>query len=214
MIRRIYILFAVLVVGGCSSFVKPCSPFTADDLVYVVEQGWHVEIGLPVEELDEDLAFFHAVFPGARVIMFGYGKQTFITAPPDTLSEYFLGPFPGPAVIQTVGLKVTPLEAYPPENTITLILPAGGRRALSAYIRKDLTQNMSRAPMVVTQSTDPNGLFYASESEYSLTHTCNTWIADALHAAGFPISGNGVIFSYQVMARVETVAETQCGSVR
>jgi hypothetical protein len=182
--------------------------------VYVVEQGWHAEIGIPVEELGKDLAFYREVFSGARVIMFGYGKKTFFTAPPDTISEYFLGPVPGPAVIHVVGLRITPLKAYPPEDTVTLALPPGGSQALSAYIWKDLAKGASGKPIMVAPSTDPAGLFYAVESEYNPFHTCNTWTADALHAAGLPLSSENIIFSGQVMARVDETAENQCRLIR
>ena len=111
-------------VSACSPVTRPCPPITSGDLIYVVAEGWHTEIGIPVEELGEELKFYRTVFPKAHVIMFGYGKKTFFTAPPDTISEYILGPVPGPAAIQTVALRVTPLEAYPDEYveaTLTLL---------------------------------------------------------------------------------------------
>jgi hypothetical protein len=179
-------------------------------VLYVVGQKWHAEIGIPVEELDDHLAFYRKIFPGARVIMFGYGKKTFFTAAPETVSEYFLGPIPGPAVIQVVGLSVTPAEAYPPENTRVLVLPPDGRRSLSAYIWNDLVKDVSGKPLLVAHSADPAGLFYAAQSEYNLRHTCNTWMADALHDTGLPVSGDGVIFLGQAMARVDKVTAGQC----
>jgi hypothetical protein len=182
--------------------------------VYVVGQGWHAEIGIPLEELNEDLSFYRKVFSGARVILFGYGKKTFFTASPDTISEYFLGPIPGPAVIHAVGLRVMPTMAYPPEDTVTLALPQGGAQALSAFIWNDLAKDLAGKPMVVGPSTDPEGLFYAAQSEYNLFHTCNTWTVDALHEAGLPVSSDNVIFSGQVMSRVDEAAESQCRSVR
>jgi hypothetical protein len=209
-IKRLYLLLPALFLSACSSVAPPCAPAAAGDVVYVVEQGWHAEIGIPVEELDKNLRFYRRVFPGARVIMFGYGKKTFVTAPAETLSEYFLGPVPGPAVIHVVGLRVMPPEAYPPESTVTLALPPGGSRALSEYIWKDLAKDASGKPVVVAPSTDPDGLFYAAQSEYNLLHTCNTWTADALHASGLPVSGGNVIFSGQAMARVDDVAASQC----
>jgi hypothetical protein len=182
-------------------------------VVYVTGQKWHTEIGIPVEELGSDLRFYRDIFPGARVIMFGYGKKTFFIAPAGTLSEYLLGPVPGPAAIQVVALKVTPAEAYPPENTITLILPPGGSRALSAYIWNDLAKNNLGKPLIVAHSTNPSGLFYAAQSEYNLFHTCNTWAIDALHEAGLPLSGEGVVFLDQAMTRVHEAAESQCRGV-
>jgi len=198
-------------VSACSAVNPlPCPQTAVGDIVYVVGQGWHAEIGIPIEELGKDLAFYREVFPGARVIMFGYGKKTFFTSPPETISEYILGPIPGPAVIQTVGIRVTPVEAYPEATTITLALSPEGRQALTAYIWEDLVKNSSGEPQAVGRSTDPDGLFYAAGSEYNLFHTCNTWTAKALHTAGLPISGEGVILSGQVMARVSEAADSQC----
>ena len=210
MFRTFCFLFITIAAAACSSMEPTCPPPTTGDLVYVVGQDWHAEIGIPIEELDDDLLFYRDLFPGARVIMFGYGKKTFFTAPPETLSEYILGPFPGPAVIQAVGLRVTPMEAYPPENTITLMLTPEGRKNLSAYIWGDLAKSPAGKPQIVAHSTSPDGLFYAALGKYNLLHTCNTWTADALHAAGLPVSGDSVIFSNQVMIRASEAAASQC----
>lgn len=75
-------------------------------------------MGIPAEELGDDLAFYRHVFPGARVIMLGYGKKTFFTVLPKTASEYLLGPFPGPAAIHVFGFHVTPLKAYLAEDIV------------------------------------------------------------------------------------------------
>lgn len=207
-----YLVLALFffVLTGCSSPPSPCSPSAGGDVIYVVEQGWHVEIGVPVNELDSNLQFLNNVFSGARVIMFGYGKKTFMTAPPQTWSEYILGPIPGPAVIHAVGLSVTPVEAYPVDSTIVLALPPGGWHGLSDYLANDLIKNTAGKAMIITRSTDPDGLYYAAASEYNLFHTCNTWAADALHAAGLSISTDNVVFSGQVMTQVYAAAHDQC----
>lgn len=210
MVRNFYLPFLAAALSACNQAVPSCPLPPASDVLYVTGQGWHAEIGVPVEELDKNLSFYRKTFPGARVIMFGYGKKTFFTAPAATLSEYFIGPVPGPAVIHAVGLRVTPVEAYPPGDTITLALPPGGSKALSAYIWKDLAKDISGRPYIVAHSTDPDGLFYASVSEYNLFHTCNTWTADAVHTTGLTVSGSNVIFSGQIMSRVSKAAENQC----
>jgi uncharacterized protein (TIGR02117 family) len=215
MMKFLYLLFIPVAVSACSTITRPsCPPPLTGDVVYIVGQGWHAEIGIPIEELDENMLFYRSIFPSARVIMFSYGKKTFFIAPPETVSDYLLGPFPGSAVIQVVGLSVTPTEAYPPENTITLFLPSNGSRSLSAYIWKDIVKDGSGKPLMVAHSTNPTGLFYAAQSEYNLFHTCNTWAADALHNAGLSVSGNNVIFSNQVMSRVVEAAGEQCKVLR
>lgn len=211
MIKYIPALFIFSLLSACGSVTQPCPLGTGSEArVYVVEHGWHVDIGIPVEQLGKDLAFYRQIFSGARVIMFGYGKKTFFTAPPETLSEYFLGPLPGTAAIQVVGLSVTPLEAYPPEDVIVLKLPQNGSKALSTFIWNDIAKDEFGRPRIIAHSEDPDGLFYEALSGYSLFHTCNTWSADALHAAGLPPTSGNVIFSSQVMSQVESTAEAQC----
>jgi uncharacterized protein (TIGR02117 family) len=212
--RCLSLLLVLVAVAGCSSAVPSCTSTAAGDVVYIVDQGWHAEIGIPVQELGGDLAFYRKIFAGAHVIMFGYGKKTFFTAPPDTISEYFLGPFPGTAVIHVVGLTVTPVDAYPPGSTVTLMLPPGGARALSNFIWQDLSKDKMGNPEEVARSSEPDGLFYAAQSEYNLLHTCNTWTANALHDAGLDLSSDGVIFSGQVMTQINAVAESQCALIR
>lgn len=205
-----FLMLGLLVLAQCSTLAQPCPPPPQKNIVYVTEEGWHVSIGIPVGELAGPLAYYKQVFPGARIVMFGYGKKTFFTAPPQTFSEYILGPVPGPAVIQAIGLRVTPLEAYPPEDTIVLKLSHEQQRALADYIWDDLVKDNSGKPSIVTPSHDPEGIFYAAHSEYNFFHTCNTWIADALQAAHLPVSGDGVTFSGQTMDRIQGAAEGQC----
>jgi uncharacterized protein (TIGR02117 family) len=202
----------LLALSACASLPPrlPCPPAPRGDVVYLIERGWHTGIAIPVSELDANLSFYRGVYPGARVILFGYGKKTFFTVRAKNLSDYLLGPWPGPAAIQTVGLRVPPSEAYGPEEVSAIALPPGGRQALSAYIWNDLVKDAAGKPEILAKSTHPAGIFYAAHSEYSPLHTCNTWTAGALHAAGLSISEKDVVFSSQVRARVEKATNREC----
>jgi len=92
-------LFITLAVSACSSVARSPATTSHSDVGYIVWQGWHAETVFR-EELDEDMSFTAKSFLSARVIMFSYGKKTFFIAPPETVSEYLFGPFPGSAVIQ------------------------------------------------------------------------------------------------------------------
>ncbi|MDP9127229.1 MAG: DUF2459 domain-containing protein [Pseudomonadota bacterium] len=209
-------LIRLLLIGGlmglssCAGELPPPCSATKGHLIYVVEAGWHAELGLPVTELGPELAFYRDVFRGAQVLMVGYGKQTFFTAPPDTISEYFLGPVPGPAVIHVVGLSVTPFEAYAPGEVVALPVSAEGARQISREIWKELSKDATGQPRIVARSHDPDGLFYSARSEYNLFHTCNTWTAHIMETGGLPVSGDGVVFSGQVMTQVNAAARDLC----
>ena len=207
------LLLGPLGLGACASATfdqTAACPTPDENTVFVVSRGRHVEVKLPASQLSGALAVYRDIFPGARTVMFGYGKRTFLTAPPDTISEYLLGPVPGPAAIQVTGLAATPIEAYPPEATRPLELPPGGARALSAFIADDLARDRAGEPQLLGPGPFPGSLFFGATSGYSLAHTCNTWAANALAAAGLPISADGVLFSGQVVKQVAVVKTGQC----
>jgi hypothetical protein len=198
-----YLAIAV-VLAGCS-VQEPASctaPLPAADYVYVRSHGWHVDIGMSADSITGPLAVFREIFPGAQALMFGYGKRTFLTARADTFSEYLLGPLPGLAVIQVTGVGSDLAEAYPPGDLLVMRLPPGGARALSDFLWHDIALDKVGQPRLVGPADFPGSQFYAAVTGYSLAHTCNTWAANALQAAGVSVHGEGVVFSGQVVARV------------
>jgi hypothetical protein len=201
--------------AGCGGGVAPAiqascpAPAAGEGRITVLSRGWHTELAIPASELRGRLALFRSVFPGARTVMFGYGKRTFMTARADRIGEYLLGPFPGPAVIEAIGLSTGPLAAYGPGDSVTLPVSPRGERALSDFIWLDLAKGQDGRPLLLGPGWFPGALFYASVSGYSLAHTCNRWTAAALHAAGLPVDSTGVVLSGQVMARAEAAAR-QC----
>jgi len=48
--------------------------------------------------------------------------------------------------------------------------------------------------------------YFAAIPRYSALYTCNTWVADALHAAGLPVRSTGVVFAYQLWAQARDLA--------
>ncbi len=202
-LSRAFAIAAVLAAGACSFPPPPTCPAPApgETPVYIRSAGWHIDIGLPAAAVTGKLAVFRDVFPGAHALMFGYGKKTFLTAPPDTISEYLLGPVPGPAAIEVIGVGADPVDAYPAGEVLVYRLSPDGARALSDFIWRDIARDAAGGPRLLGPGFYPGSLFYAAVSGYSLAHTCNTWAANALHAAGLALDGDGVIFSGQVVDR-------------
>jgi hypothetical protein len=184
------------------TILSVCAPVAdAGEPIFIVSRGWHVELALPATELAGPLAVFRQVFPTATALSFGYGKRTFLTAPPNTPSEFLLGPFPGPALVQVTGLSKMPDVAYAPGEVTRLTLSVAGLRATENYIWSDIDRSASGTPHLIGPGRYPGSLFYSARSEYSLLHTCNTWAADAIHAGGADMTGAEVVFSGQVVSR-------------
>jgi hypothetical protein len=205
---------AMMVAAVCACtppIARQCSvPPAGPDTVWVLSRGWHTEIGISADSITGGLTVFRGIYPGATVLLFGYGKRTFMTARADRFSEYVLGPFPGPAVIESVGLRTTPPLAYGTRGLVTLQLPPGGARRISAFIWHDLQRAVDGAPRLVGPGAFAGSQFYDAVSGYSLVHTCNTWVAEALRAGGLPISSEADVFSGQTMARAANLASAQC----
>jgi hypothetical protein len=66
--------------------------------------------------------------------------------------------------------------------------------------------------MVLGDGPYPGSLFYASGDTYALTHTCNTWTAEALQIGGTEVRAAGVLFAGQVMDRARAAAERPDGA--
>ncbi|ACI50601.1 conserved hypothetical protein [Gluconacetobacter diazotrophicus PA1 5] len=209
------ILVLLLALSCCAPATPPaCGPVGtlsgATVPVYLVDRGWHTEIGIPAAALTGPLGFYRQVFPGARTILFGYGKKTFFTAPATSLEDYLIGPFPGSAVIQVVALTVAPDQAYGTGPVVILTLKPAQVERLSAFIWGDLASGRDGAPRLVAVGHDPDSLFYAARSRYTLFHTCNGWVAQALGRAGLPVSDRMAVFAGQVMARGARAARALC----
>jgi Protein of unknown function (DUF2459) len=178
--------------------------------VYLVDRGWHTEIGIPAAALTGSLGFYRQVFPGARTILFGYGKKTFFTAPATSLEDYLIGPFPGSAVIQVLALTDTPDQAYGAGQVVVLPLSPAQSDRLAAFIGGDLAPGRDGGPRLVAAGHAPESLFYAARSRYTLFHTCNGWVVQALARAGVPLSDRAVVFASQVMSRGAQAAAALC----
>ncbi|MBV9654226.1 MAG: DUF2459 domain-containing protein [Acetobacteraceae bacterium] len=195
--------------AGCSAqaALPACGPDAtrgADGVMWVMRQGWHTEVGLPVAEIAGPLGVFRSVFPGVRVLMFGFGKRTFFTAKVETASELVMGPFPGPSAVQVTGLGVDPPDAYD-GPVVALALPPGGAARLSAFLWSIIEKGRTGEPRLIAPGLFPGSLFYAGAREYRLGFNCNTFTAAAVEAAGLRASPSGVVWAGGAMnAAAET----------
>ncbi|MEJ0045265.1 MAG: DUF2459 domain-containing protein [Rhodospirillales bacterium] len=93
---------------------------------------------------------------------------------------------------------------------LALALPPGGAERLSAFLWQSLALDGAGKPRFVGPGRFAGSRFYAAVHGYNLFYTCNSWVADALHAAGLAVDADGVVFSGQTMARVERAAAAEC----
>ena len=202
------LLLALSACTGASGETPPSlapQPVGAET-VSLITHGWHTDIAVPASEVSGPLTRFRALFPGARSLIFGYGKRTFMIAPAHTLGEWVIGPFPGPAALEVSAISSDATTAYGTAHVQRLALPPGGAASLSAFLWQAFAKTSSGDPRYIAQGNFPGSLFYQAKSRYGLLHTCNTWSAEALAAAGLPLRPSGIIFSHTLDERVRELS--------
>ena len=204
---KFLITAALLMLGGCAADPPVCPAAAAPPgSVYLISHGWHTDLALPMDGLTGGLTVFRRIFPGARVLVVGFGRRTFLIAPARTLTDYLLGPLPGRGALQVLALSAPPDIAYA-EGTLALLDPKPAqRRRLDDAIWSSFRTGADGRPLAIAAGRIPGSVFYAATLGYSGLYTCNTWTADMLARAGLPISAGLDVFAGQTMARAARLA--------
>lgn len=198
--RRWSGLLALVLALGCATRAAKAATVT------VIAGGWHSELALPREALVGKLAALAPRFPDARYLVFGWGARDFYMARNPDLGDVLSAMTPGPAVVLVVPLGEPPEAWVGPRNSILLRITAAGETALSRYLWAALAKDWQGMPRMIAGGPYAGSLFYAGTGTYDLTHTCNTWTAEALRAAGLPVTPRGVVTKDDIVDQVRQLA--------
>lgn len=201
-------------VSGCGT--APPAPMldwaapTGDAVtVTVVDRGWHTDIALPVEAVVGPLSSLTTIFPGARVLVFGFGDRAFFMEKGEPLGGMVAALFPGPGAILVTALRATPAEAFGAGNVVALRVPRRQVAAMTAFIQGALAMRADGTAERLGDGPYPGSLFFASGEVYDAFDNCNSWTLAVLRAGGLPVDWAGAIFASQVMAQARRIAAQQ-----
>jgi uncharacterized protein (TIGR02117 family) len=194
-------LIALLLVG-CSAVPRhPAAvPLEGADRVYVIDRGWHTEIGLPVGELHGKLALIAADFPGAISLTVGFGDRAYLLDRETNFFDMLRALLPGKSALLVTGLRAPPEVAFGRDKVVTLAIAKPQLDALEAFLASYFATDRVGQPLRLADGPYQGSLFFASDATYHALHTCNTWTAESLRAGGYPVATTLVIFASQVMA--------------
>jgi uncharacterized protein (TIGR02117 family) len=169
----------------------------ANALVYVVGGGWHTELDLPAAAVGGPLAGL--VPAGARYVVFGWGARDYYMARNPGFADLLRAAAPGPAVMLVVPLAVTPQGFAGAGNVWPVAVSRDGARRLAQFLWGSLARDANGMPRRLGAGPYPQSAFYAATGWYDLSHTCNSWTAEALRAAGVRVTATGVVFAGQLL---------------
>jgi uncharacterized protein (TIGR02117 family) len=186
--------------------VKPyAEPAPSREAIYVISGGWHTEVGLPAEALGGSLRALKRDFPSARYLIFGWGARDYYMAQNFGIGDLLRAAVPGPAVMLVIPLEISPEAFFGASNVFLLHAPPDGTQRLSQFLWEYLVIEENGTPGRIGTGPYPQSVFYASTGTYNLGHTCNTWTAEALRAAGLPVNAAGVVFAGQVLDQLPSI---------
>jgi uncharacterized protein (TIGR02117 family) len=171
----------------------------ATESIYVVRRGWHVDVGIAAPDAQAELRAVRADFPAANYLLFGFGDRRYLLH--RGAGNLLAAIWPGAGVVLVTALRATPQRAFGPQQVIRLSVTPTQLQALQTYIAQSLGMPGSSIARLADGPYDDSA-YYQTSAHYSALHTCNTWAAEALQAAGLPVGSRGVEFASQLWRQV------------
>lgn len=208
-------LASALLLCACTAPAPPVAmPAPADDaIVYVIERGWHSDVGLPVEEIAGPLTGLEHSFPGVRFLTFGFGERQFLLARRTTLSGMLSALLPSRSALLMTVLGATPEAAFGAQHVVVLHVSRDGLARIEAAVWQELEKSPGGEPVMLADGPYPGSVFYAAAGTYDAFDTCNTWTAETLRSGGLPVPTAGVLFVSQVMGIARSISARQASTL-
>src|ERR1700692_1792211 len=172
--------------------------------IYVARRGWHIDIGFRTSDLLPPLALIGSAFPGARYVFFGFGDRHYLLAAHKNFPGILTALWPVAAMVLATALAQTPEKAFGIEHVIALEVDDAAAQAAQAFVWNSLLKE-NGAPIFYAPGPYDGRQYLSAIPKYSATHTCNTWAAEVLRAAGLPVKSRGVLFAPQLWSQTRRI---------
>ena len=197
--------------------LTPPPPCAADcAVVHVINHGWHSGLALRVTDIPPGLLPEAADFPGADHLEFGWGDGDYYQADdPGPWLTLKAACWPTSSVLHVAGFSGSVNRHFAGYESVRLELTRESFHRLAAFVDHDFDrQGKSRADPL-RPGYGLNSRFYPARGTFHLFNTCNSWIAQALAAAGYPMGILDPITADDLMTRLRAdPGQTETGEPR
>ncbi|HWP60000.1 MAG TPA: DUF2459 domain-containing protein [Candidatus Acidoferrales bacterium] len=168
---------------------------------------WHAGIVIRRADLSEALVPELRDFPRAEYLEFSWGDKDYFPAPdPGIVMALKAAFWSGGSVLHVVGLEDAPQNYYRAAEMVEIRLSEEGLERLIKFISDTFSRPQPSVPAEAQAGLSPNARFYPAEGKFSILRTCNTWVAEALNAAGLTINPRYVMTAGSLAKRLRPLA--------
>lgn len=201
---RPVVLVLILSLFGCATAPDPPRGEDGDwRSFYVVNHGLHTGLVIARPDLLQVLPALAEAFGDGDFVELGWGDEDFYRAPQATLGLALRALFGSTGtVLHGVRIDGDPKRRFAAREVIEVRVREDGYRRLLAFVAGTFTHSATGTLAALGPGLYGESRFYQAEGSYSLSYTCNTWVAQALAASSCAMSPATVITAGSVMSQL------------
>ena len=209
--KPLVLLFCLL--SLCSACAGPTKapPFSAEGepsfSIFVINHGKHA--GLSVRRTDIPLGFLPESrdFPDADYLELGWGDWDYYQDDdPGLWLTLKAGLWPSASVLHVIGVKGAVADRFAGYELLRIELASRSFIGLLDYIHQSFVRHGDAKSSSIGPGYGRNSHFYPARGKFHIFNTCNSWVAHALEAAGYPMGTFHPITVDQLMAKARQFA--------
>jgi len=217
-LARITLLLIGLLIG-CTAPSPPPAPMTACEtprVFYVVSHGWHTGVVISREDFIGIAPELADDFRSGRYLEIGWGDEQFYQAPVFNLSLALRALlWPTATVLHVAALPDLPQDYFPTSEVVKITVPPAGYANLLAFVADSFERTASNGIIPLGPGLYGASRFYRAQGVFHAGNTCNTWVAKALAATGYPLADLETITATGLLSHLPRGFNAQpCFSVR
>ena len=202
-------VFFFVFLSGCAAAVE--QPFArpaageAGKRVFVVNYGWHTGIAISKADIPHGLLPEAEDLPG-ETLEIGWGDRDFYQAPEAGIGLAIKAVFfSDGSVVHVTAFDGAVENHFRGAEIYGLTLSAEGYQRLTQFVSDSFLRPDS--PKASRQGLYPNSRFYPAREKFHLFRNCNSWVGEALEAAGLPVKASLVITAGNLFSQVKRLRE-------
>ena len=188
--------------------VKP-EPSTATEdcgtlrTLYVDSYGWHTSLVINREDVVKLVPRLAADFGTGEFLEIGWGDQRFYqTTRPNLRVALRAALWPTETVLHVVEISASPPSYYVGGDLFVIAVPEVEYQKLLAFVASSFTQLDNDGLINLGPALYGSGWFYQAEGKFHAGNTCNTWIAKAIAATGYPFADVNIVYAEGVASQL------------